>query len=117
MSIQSAWDAASAEVKAKYLKFEGSEEFDAGDVFREASEFSDVLKAMASPFYCEQSDRYNTNAVQGCKTEEEALDLLIDGADKYGDWQIYKFNDGQWLEAKVKRKGKSVELLWSVREY
>lgn len=117
MSIQSTWDGASAEVKAKYLAFNGETEFDLGEVFREAAEFADIIKAMAAPFYCEQADEYNLNAVSGVETEEKALDLLVDGADKYGDWSVFRWAVNKWQQAKIKRKGKNVELVWTDYEY
>ena len=116
-SVQAVWDKASEGVKARYIAFNGGSEFDAEDVYPDVEEFKDILKAMEAPFYCEQANEYDMTGVIGVKTEEEALDTLVDGGDKYGDWRVFQYVNVKWLEAKIKRKGKAVDLVWADYEY
>lgn len=79
-------------------------------------DFKLEIKAMAHDYYLEEHDGAGEMRldVVGFDDEEKAVDHLLEADSKYGKWYLWKWDreKKKWCEAKIKRKGKALEVAW-----
>lgn len=113
-NLQQIWDGASEKAKERYRAFTGEDSFSECD---EEWELKDQLKFMQMDYYLEDrsSDEGICCGVAGYNDEEKAIDNLLEGWSKYGEWYLYKWDamTKTWLNGQTKRKGRNIEIVWS----
>ena len=124
--VEKIWAHTSLDVREKWMSLESPFQIERhkkaggfdGDLSVDADEFSERLKFMKHEYYLEDrsSDEGILCGVAGFDDEEKALDHLFEAGSKYGSWCLWKWDHEkkQWLEAKVKRQGKDIKVLWEV---
>jgi hypothetical protein len=120
------WAKTSDEVKAKYLAAECKaaterHEKAPGGLDGEWAtimgfdEFEETLKGMKHDYYLELHDSGGEMRLEatGLDDEDKAIDRLLD-VESDGKWYLWQWDKKkkEWFEAKVKRKGKEIKILW-----
>lgn len=120
------WAKTSDEVKAKFMACEcnaGIERHEKapggldGDwvTLMGFEEFEETLKGMKHEYYLEIHDGGGEMRLEasGLDDEDEAIDKFLEG-DSDGKIYLWRWDkkNKEWFEAKVKRKGKGLEVVW-----
>lgn len=97
------------------VEFKADGQLDGTYVF-DLDAFKARLKGMRHDYYLEDlsSGEGEVMDIIGFNDEEKAVDHLLGTNSKYGKWHLWKWDPKKkaWFEAKLRRQGKSLEVVW-----